>query len=60
MLRVFFRLWVSSQIKLRRIKRYRDIEGGERLLLKKKEFHDFTRTVRYSLSYRIRDKTPLG
>jgi putative transposase len=35
-LRVFFGLWVSGQMKLRRIKGYRDIGGKEQIALLKR------------------------
>ncbi len=59
-LRVFFGLWVSGQMKLRRIKGYRDIGGKEKDPCSKKEFHDFSEKMRHSLFYRIRDRTSNG
>jgi hypothetical protein len=37
-LRVFFGLWISGQMKLRRINGYRDIGGGEKAAAQKKNF----------------------
>lgn len=56
-LRVFFGLWISGQMKLHRINGYRDIGGKRKGCCLKKEFHDFTGKMRYSLFYRFRDTT---
>lgn len=60
-LRVFFGLWVSGPMKLRRIRGYRHIGGTEKAAAEKKEnSNDFSEKKRYSLSYRIRAKPGRG
>ncbi len=60
---LLFGLLASGQIRLRRIKGFRDLEQNTKRgkptkwLLKRKDSHDFSEKMRYTLFYSIRDTT---